>query len=174
MWDRGQFDLSDCGHLNCPLSVILADLQNGARSVNLIAGDKPADVYSGIAARWRPLLLFNCFGMSQIFSFSLIEEVDISYAWNLLLVSKTLPRRLWKCEAKRYFIPQGSKDHGERCATKSRNKQNCKECKIVTSWGTWLMSLLFSALFTFQNLISLHTYIYYLSFSAKISSVCAD
>lgn len=81
MWDRGQFDLSDCGHLNCPLSVILADLQNGARSVNLIAGDKPADVYSGIAARWRPLLLFNFFGMSQIFSFSLIEEVDITYAW---------------------------------------------------------------------------------------------
>jgi hypothetical protein len=49
--DRGQFDLSDCGHLNCPLSVIIADLQNGARSVNLITGDKPADVYSGIAAR---------------------------------------------------------------------------------------------------------------------------
>ncbi len=27
-------------------------LQHGAESVNLIAGDKPADVYSGIAARW--------------------------------------------------------------------------------------------------------------------------
>lgn len=28
------------------------NLQIGAESVNLIAGDKPADVYSGIAARY--------------------------------------------------------------------------------------------------------------------------
>jgi len=34
--------------------------QIGAESVNLIAGDKPADVYSGIAARYCYIHVVGC------------------------------------------------------------------------------------------------------------------
>lgn len=48
-------------------------IQLGAAAVNLVAGEKPADVYSGIAARWvfvyivtyRPNTTFGPFNLTE-------------------------------------------------------------------------------------------------------------
>ena len=51
-WEKECIADGSCLYCNLQFEFFIFFLQLGAAAVNLVAGEKPADVYSGIAARW--------------------------------------------------------------------------------------------------------------------------